>query len=118
MKYNVWCLRPRFKIQTTFWIPPTRFELQKLYLEFAQLDAFPDLIDEFEGEFEFSIQSLYNYALYLYITLGECEESDDALSDAIIFKPFVLPYLLGKKPNKQFISTYTPRGEDGATIYI
>jgi len=95
----------------------SRFELQKLYLELKQFDQFLDLIDQFEDEFEYSLQSQYNYALYLYITLGECEESDDALVDAISFNPHVLPYLLGKKLNKHYISKYTPTGEDGATVY-
>jgi tetratricopeptide (TPR) repeat protein len=96
----------------------SRFELQRLYLEFKQYDLFMDVIDDFEEEFEFSIQSLYNYALYLFITLGECDESDDALSEAISFNPFVLPYLKGKKLAQTYISRYTPKGEDGAQLYV
>lgn len=93
--------------------------LQRLYLDLKDYDAFVDLIDQFEDEFEHSLHSLYNYALYCYMTGDDCEDADEAMFDALDFNPFVLPYLLGKKQiPKQPISRFSPNAEDGAMVYI
>lgn len=92
-----------------------RFELQTLFLEREEFDKFMDLLDEFPNDF--SVHSVFNYALYSYILEGESDDVNKIMRDAVTFNPFVLPYLQGKKKAIQTAPFFNPMDETGAIEY-
>lgn len=95
-----------------------RYPLQNLYMVTGALEKFFHMYEKTKDRD--SIHYLFNYALYLYITEGETDASNQAMQSAIKCNQYVLPYLRGKKKLKAGdydVMEYTQNEEPGAQVY-
>lgn len=95
-----------------------RYPLQNLYMATGALEKFFHMYGKTKDRD--SIHYLFNYALYLYITEGETEASNQAMQSAIKCNQYVLPYIRGKKKLKAgdvAVQEYIQNEESGARVY-
>lgn len=95
-----------------------RHKLCNLYLRKRDYVNYKQIFEKFKDENSGFL--LYNYALFLFLSKGITEDTNNALRKAINLNPFIFEILKGKcELNPMcYIEAYVIGSQDEATIYI